>query len=187
MRHHRRSLAGGWWPLRRAGHGAVMAGGNMAWPASLEERVDLAGIPGCHPPAGGRYSLSLDMLVMDAHVNLSAPDIRGEAKTRAARTSRPMTDTAAAVHRHLAPPGPAPHRLADADYATGVVQFKNEHECGAEWVIMQMLYRDTTSALTVSGTSAAAVKSTSTHRPEQATHKDMKMRRFAGNLQRHLP
>jgi hypothetical protein len=30
----------------------------------------------------------------------------------------------------------------DADHALGVVYSKNEHECGGEWVIMQMLYWD---------------------------------------------
>ena len=32
--------------------------------------------------------------------------------------------------------------FVDRDHATGVVYSKNEHECGAEWVIMQMLYWD---------------------------------------------
>src|SRR5690554_5282518 len=32
--------------------------------------------------------------------------------------------------------------FTDADHAVGVVYSKNEHETGAEWVIMQMLYWD---------------------------------------------
>jgi hypothetical protein len=32
--------------------------------------------------------------------------------------------------------------FVDKDHATGVVYSKNEHECSAEWVIMQMLYWD---------------------------------------------
>ena len=121
-----------------------MAGGNMAWPASLEERVDRLESLDAIRQLAGRYSLSLDMRDMDAHVNLFAPDIRvgrdkvGRAHFKAWQTEtlrEQFTGTSHHLGQHLI-------EFADADHATGVVYSKNEHECGAEWVIMQMLYWD---------------------------------------------
>ncbi|MBS0349478.1 MAG: nuclear transport factor 2 family protein [Proteobacteria bacterium] len=92
----------------------------------------------------GKYSLSLDMRDLDAHVNLFAPDIRvGRRGTgRAAlkgwvdETLREQfSGTSHHVGQHII-------EFADPDHAVGVVYSKNEHETGPEWVIMQMLYWD---------------------------------------------
>ena len=81
---------------------------------------------------------------MDAHVNLFAPDIRvgrdkvGRAHFKAWQTEtlrEQFTGTSHHLGQHII-------EFVDADHATGVVYSKNEHECGAEWVIMQMLYWD---------------------------------------------
>ncbi|MFM1859146.1 MAG: hypothetical protein RL133_646 [Pseudomonadota bacterium] len=92
----------------------------------------------------GRYSLSLDMRDLDAHVNLFAPDIRvGREKTGRAHLKvwvddtlrHQFTGTSHHVGQHII-------EFEDPDHALGVVYSKNEHECGGEWVIMQMLYWD---------------------------------------------
>ena len=71
-----------------------------------------------------KYSLSLDMRDLDAHVNLFAEDIR---------VSREK------VGNHII-------EFDDDDNAHGIVYSKNEHETpsdnGDEWVIMQMIYWD---------------------------------------------
>lgn len=96
-----------------------------------------------------KYSLSLDMRDMDAHVNLFAPDIRvsREASGRAHLkkwlddTLRlQFTGTSHHIGNHII-------EFDDADHAHGVVYSKNEHETpcadgSSEWVIMQMLYWD---------------------------------------------
>lgn len=92
----------------------------------------------------GKYSLSLDMRDLDAHVNLFAPDIRvsrekvGRAHLKAwvdDTLRHQFTGTSHHLGQHIV-------ELRDADHAVGVVYSKNEHECGDEWVIMQMLYWD---------------------------------------------
>lgn len=94
----------------------------------------------------GKYSLSLDMRDLDAHVNLFAPDVRvGGGKVGRAHLKSWVDDTLrhqfTGTSHHL-----GQHIIefadADADRAVGVVYSKNEHETGAEWVIMQMLYWD---------------------------------------------
>ncbi|MCY4426334.1 MAG: nuclear transport factor 2 family protein [Halieaceae bacterium] len=96
-----------------------------------------------------KYSLSLDMRDLDAHVNLFAPDIRvsrelsgrGHLKRWLDDTLRPQfTGTSHHVGNHVI-------EFDDAEHAHGVVYSKNEHEtpCAngdTEWVIMQMLYWD---------------------------------------------
>ncbi|KHO64242.1 nuclear transport factor 2 family protein [Pseudomonas flexibilis] len=91
-----------------------------------------------------RYSLSLDMRDLDAHVNLFAPDIRvgrdqvGRAHLKAwvdETLRHQFTGTSHHLGQHVI-------EFVDADHAIGVVYSKNEHEAGAEWVIMQMLYWD---------------------------------------------
>ena len=52
----------------------------------------------------------------------------------------------------------------DADRARGVVYSKNEHETGAEWVIMQMMYVDDYERRNGAGISAAGRRSTGTRR-----------------------
>ena len=92
----------------------------------------------------GKYSLSLDMRDLDAHVNLFAPDIRvGREKVGRAHLKSWLDDTLRnqfdGTSHHL---GQHIIEFVDADHATGVVYSKNEHETGPEWVIMQMLYWD---------------------------------------------
>lgn len=92
----------------------------------------------------GKYSLSLDMRDLDAHVNLFAPDIR-VSREKAGREHlkawvddtlrNQFTGTSHHLGQHII-------EFRDPDHAFGVVYSKNEHECGAEWVIMQMLYWD---------------------------------------------
>lgn len=92
----------------------------------------------------GKYSLSLDMRDLDAHVNLFAPDIRvGGGKSGRAHLKHWVDDTLrhqfTGTSHHL---GQHIIEFVDADHAIGVVYSKNEHEAGNEWVIMQMLYWD---------------------------------------------
>ncbi|AQZ96883.1 nuclear transport factor 2 family protein [Halopseudomonas phragmitis] len=92
----------------------------------------------------GKYSLSLDMRDLDAHVSLFAPDIRvGREKVGRAHLKAWVDDTLrhqfTGTSHHL---GQHIIEFVDADNAVGVVYSKNEHETGAEWVIMQMLYWD---------------------------------------------
>ena len=96
-----------------------------------------------------RYSLSLDMRDLDAHVNLFAPDIRVSRElTGRAHLKRWLDDTL-----RLQFTGTSHHtgnhiiEFENPDRAHGVVYSKNEHETpcengGTEWVIMQMLYWD---------------------------------------------
>ena len=81
---------------------------------------------------------------MDAMVGLFCADVRvGRAATgREAlraymdRTLRsPFTGTSHHIGGHII-------EFDDPDHAHGVVYSKNEHETGAEWVIMQMMYVD---------------------------------------------
>jgi len=91
-----------------------------------------------------KYSLSLDMRDLEAHVNLFAPDIRvSRSETGRRHLKRWLDDTL-----RLQFTGTSHHtgnhiiEFDDSDHAHGVVYSKNEHETGSEWVIMQMLYWD---------------------------------------------
>ena len=96
-----------------------------------------------------KYSLSLDMRDLDAHVNLFAEDIRvSREKVGRAHLKRWLDDTLrlqfTGTSHHI---GNHIIEFDDADHAHGVVYSKNEHETpvadgGSEWVIMQMLYWD---------------------------------------------
>ncbi|MDZ7781518.1 MAG: nuclear transport factor 2 family protein [Halioglobus sp.] len=96
-----------------------------------------------------KYSLSLDMRDLDAHVNLFAPDIR-VSRDKVGRTylKRWLDDTLrlqfTGTSHHI---GNHIIEFADPEHARGVVYSKNEHETpradgATEWVIMQMLYWD---------------------------------------------
>lgn len=91
-----------------------------------------------------KYSLSLDMRDLDAHVNLFAPDIR-VGRNRIGRAhlkswvDATLRDQFTGTSHHL---GGHIIEFTDAAHAHGVVYSKNEHETGAAWVIMQMLYWD---------------------------------------------
>lgn len=116
---------------------------------TLEERIDrLESIDEIRQLVS-KYSLSLDMRDLDAHVNLFAEDIR---------VSRELTGRAALKGwlddtLRLQFTGTSHHvgnqviEFDDPDHAHGIVYSKNEHETptedgGAEWVIMQMIYWD---------------------------------------------
>jgi len=96
-----------------------------------------------------KYSLSLDMRDLDAHVTLFVPDIRvSRDKVGRAHLKRWLDDTLrlqfTGTSHHI---GNHIIEFDDADRAHGVVYSKNEHEtpCAdghSEWVIMQMLYWD---------------------------------------------
>jgi SnoaL-like domain len=96
-----------------------------------------------------KYSLSLDMRDMDAHVNLFVDDIR-VSRDKAGRAHlknwlddtlrQQFTGTSHHIGNHII-------EFEDPDRAHGVVYSKNEHETpcadgSSEWVIMQMLYWD---------------------------------------------
>ena len=91
-----------------------------------------------------KYSLSLDMRDLDAHVNLFAPDIRvSREKVGRSHLKRWLDDTLrlqfTGTSHHI---GNHVIEFDDPDNAHGVVYSKNEHETGDQWVIMQMLYWD---------------------------------------------
>ncbi|MBA6411914.1 nuclear transport factor 2 family protein [Parahaliea sp. F7430] len=96
-----------------------------------------------------KYSLSLDMRDLDAHVNLFAHDIRvSRDKTGREHLKHWLDDTLrlqfTGTSHHI---GNHIIEFDDPDHAHGVVYSKNEHEtpCAngdTEWVIMQMLYWD---------------------------------------------
>jgi len=96
-----------------------------------------------------KYSLSLDMRDLDAHVNLFVPDIRvSRDKVGRAHLKCWLDDTLrlqfTGTSHHI---GNHIIEFDDPDHAHGVVYSKNEHEtpCAdgtSEWVIMQMLYWD---------------------------------------------
>ena len=96
-----------------------------------------------------KYSLSLDMRDLDAHVNLFAADIRVSRElTGREHLKRWLDDTLrqqfTGTSHHI---GNHVIEFDDPDHAHGVVYSKNEHETpcadgGTEWVIMQMLYWD---------------------------------------------
>jgi SnoaL-like protein len=91
-----------------------------------------------------KYSLSLDMRDVDAHVNLFAPDIR-VGRERVGRehlkvwADAMLREQFTGTSHHL---GGHIIEFTDSEHAHGVVYSKNEHETGDEWVIMQMLYWD---------------------------------------------
>lgn len=91
-----------------------------------------------------KYSLSLDMRDLDAHVNLFAEDIRvTRDKVGRAHLKRWLDDTLrlqfTGTSHHI---GNHVIEFDDPDNAHGIVYSKNEHETGDQWVIMQMIYWD---------------------------------------------
>ena len=111
---------------------------------SLEARIDrLESIDEIRQLAA-KYSLALDMRDANAWANLFPEDVKvGGGKTgRTAlkywfdETHRMQFDgTSHHIGGHII-------EFDDPDHAQGVVYSKNEHETGAEWVIMQMMYFD---------------------------------------------
>jgi len=96
-----------------------------------------------------KYSLTLDMRDLDAHVNLFAPDIQVSRETKGRAALKAWLDdtlrlqfrgTSHHVGNHII-------EFDDPDHAHGIVYSKNEHETprkdgGTDWVIMQMIYWD---------------------------------------------
>jgi uncharacterized protein (TIGR02246 family) len=91
-----------------------------------------------------KYSLALDMRDMDAMANLFVPDVAVGGDKRGREALRDWLDDTMrkqfdGTSHHV---GTTIIEFADADNAVGIVYSKNEHETGAEWVIMQMMYFD---------------------------------------------
>lgn len=115
----------------------------------LEQRIDRLESLDEIRQLAAKYSLSLDMRDLDAHVNLFAPDIRvSREKTGRGQLKRWLDDTLrlqfTGTSHHI---GNHIIEFDDPDHAHGVVYSKNEHETAcedgsSEWVIMQMLYWD---------------------------------------------
>lgn len=91
-----------------------------------------------------KYALALDMRDMDALANLFVPDVSvGKGKTGRQALRDWLDDT---MRRQF--DGTSHHvgtqiiEFLGRDHAVGIVYSKNEHETGAEWVIMQMMYHD---------------------------------------------
>lgn len=116
---------------------------------TLEERIDRLESLDAIRQLVSKYSLTLDMRDLDAHVNLFAEDIRvsrdqtGRAHLKAwlDDTLRlQFTGTSHHIGNHII-------EFDDPDTAHGIVYSKNEHETprkdgGSDWVIMQMMYWD---------------------------------------------
>jgi len=111
---------------------------------SLEQRIDrLESIDQIRQLAA-KYSLALDMRDADAWVGLFPEDVKvgGGKQGRAALRAwfddtmrRQFDGTSHHIGGHII-------EFDDPDHAQGVMYSKNEHECGNEWVIMQMMYVD---------------------------------------------
>jgi hypothetical protein len=91
-----------------------------------------------------KYSLALDMRDADAWVNLFPVDVRvNENETGRGPLRRwfdeTMREQFSGTSHHI---GGHIIEFVDRDNAQGVHYSKNEHEAGAEWVIMQMMYFD---------------------------------------------
>lgn len=116
---------------------------------SLEQRIDRLESLDSIRQLAAKYSLSLDMRDLDAHVNLFAADIRisrelvGRAHMKAwlDDTLRlQFTGTSHQIGNHII-------EFDNPNEAHGIVYSKNEHETsredgGIDWVIMQMIYWD---------------------------------------------
>ena len=112
--------------------------------ASLAERIDRLESLDAIRQLVARYSLSLDMRDLDAHVNLFVDDIRvGKERSGRAELRGWLDDTLrnqfTGTSHHI---GGHIIEFESPDRACGVVYSKNEHETGAEWVLMQMMYWD---------------------------------------------
>ncbi len=116
--------------------------------ATLEERIERLESLDEIRQLVSKYSLSLDMRDLDAHVNLFAEDIRVTKElTGRAPLKRWLDDTLrlqfTGTSHHI---GNHIIEFDDSDHAHGIVYSKNEHETpsgnGDEWVIMQMMYWD---------------------------------------------
>lgn len=92
-----------------------------------------------------KYALALDMRDMDAMANLFVEDVAvGKSGSGRQALRNWLDETMRAqfdgTSHHV---GTQIIEFIDPDNAVGVVYSKNEHEAGAQWVIMQMMYYDT--------------------------------------------
>ncbi len=91
-----------------------------------------------------KYSLALDMRDIDALANLFLADVKVGRDSSGREALRAFFDDTMrkqfdGTSHHV---GSTVIELIGPDDAVGVVYSKNEHETGAEWVIMQMMYYD---------------------------------------------
>jgi len=91
-----------------------------------------------------KYSLALDMRDMDAMANLFPEDVKvGDGRSGRRELRNWLDDTMRnqfdGTSHHV---GSTIVEFVDPNNAIGIVYSKNEHECGSEWVIMQMMYYD---------------------------------------------
>ncbi len=91
-----------------------------------------------------KYGIALDHRDMNALVGLFPEDIQVSKTERGRPALRKWLDETMRVQfdgtsHHV---GNHVIEFDDADHAQGIVYSKNEHETGAEWVIMQMMYFD---------------------------------------------
>jgi len=113
-------------------------------PNDLAARIDRLESLDTIRQLAAKYALALDMRDSDAWVNLFPEDVEvgggkfGRAALRdwfEVTMSRQFDGTAHHIGNHII-------EFDDPDHAQGIVYSKNEHETGAEWVIMQMMYFD---------------------------------------------
>ena len=112
--------------------------------ASLLARIDRLESRDEIRQLASKYALAVDMRDMDALVGLFPEDVSvGKDKKGRAAFKAWFDDTMRnqfdGTSHHI---GTQIVEFDDADHAVGVVYSKNEHETGADWVIMQMLYFD---------------------------------------------
>jgi len=91
-----------------------------------------------------KYSLALDMRDMDAMAGLFVPDVKVGREKRGREALRDWLDDTMrrqfdGTSHHV---GTTIIEFPGPDEAVGIVYSKNEHEAGAEWIIMQMMYYD---------------------------------------------
>ena len=91
-----------------------------------------------------KYGIALDHRDMNALVGLFPEDIQVSKTERGRPALRKWLDETMRVQfdgtsHHV---GNHVIEFDDADHAQGIVYSQNEHETGAEWVIMQMMYFD---------------------------------------------
>ena len=112
--------------------------------AGLRSRIDRLESLDAIRQLAAKYSLALDMRDADAWVGLFPEDVAvgaGRSGRAALRDwfDQTMRTQFKGTSHHI---GGHVIEFEDPDHAQGVVYSKNEHEAGADWVIMQMMYVD---------------------------------------------
>ncbi|MFT4053836.1 MAG: nuclear transport factor 2 family protein [Novosphingobium sp.] len=116
----------------------------LAPPSNLVERIDRLESLDAIRQLPAKYALALDMRDSDAWVNLFPADVKVGKDSYGRKALRDWFDVT-----HSSQFDGTSHHIGghiidfdDADNAQGIVYSKNEHECGSDWVIMQMMYFD---------------------------------------------